>query len=81
MELYQFLHILQYILCILQHPVDFSKPRPFRIDLAHETTHVYKFSCLVPKMYARSLFLSLNPWTIGGGCYNSRELDGWRGRL
>ena len=41
MELYQFLHILQYILCILQHPVDFSKPRPFWIDLAYETTHVY----------------------------------------
>ena len=56
MELYQFLHILQYILCILQHPVDFSKPGPFWIDLAHETTHAYKFSCLVPNVKLEAFF-------------------------
>ena len=50
MELYQFVHILRYILCIIEHPDDFSKPRPFWIDLEHENTHVYKFSCLDPNL-------------------------------
>ena len=54
-ELYQFLPKLQYILCILQHPVDFSKARPFWIDLEYETTHVYKFSCLGPHLTLKVL--------------------------
>ena len=45
-ELYQFLHILQYILSFFQLSVDFSKARPFWIDSEYETTRVYKLSCL-----------------------------------
>ena len=93
-ELYQFLHILQYILGIIQHPDDFSKARPFWIDLEHETTHVYKFSCLdehlnlnVPNSLDYHAFMKIKenrPFSTNQSCkkpYHSYTTKGGSRRL
>ena len=54
-ELYHFFHILQYILCIIQRPDDFSKAQPFWIDLGYEPTYVYKLVCNSIHMYINVL--------------------------
>ena len=68
-ELYHFFAYFTVYLCILQHPDNFSKARPFRIDLEYETTYIQKFS----------YHIILIPWTIPN--HRERDLDSRQMRL